>query len=128
VRKLQTAMSIVKWIHNTDPKVGNTTRNHKNPSRYGHMHYLHINWVISKKCHSILTWYNLSKGPNNGRRFGRTTHESGANPYQKFLSVENGRSTMYVMLKKALYGTLQVAMLFWKTFTAKHRFCGQSIW
>jgi len=39
--------------------------------------------------------------------------------YRKFLSVENGRSTMYVKLKKALYGTLQAAMLFWKTLTAK---------
>jgi len=26
---------------------------------------------------------------------------------------------MYVKLKKALYGTLQAAMLFWKTLTAK---------
>jgi len=32
--------------------------------------------------------------------------------YWKFLSVENGISTMYVKLKKALYGTLQLAMLF----------------
>ena len=32
--------------------------------------------------------------------------------YRKFLGVENERSTMYVKLKKALYGTLQAAMIF----------------
>jgi len=34
--------------------------------------------------------------------------------YRKFVCVENGRSTMYVKLKKALYGSLQATMLFWK--------------
>jgi len=39
--------------------------------------------------------------------------------YQKFLSVEIGRSTMYVKLKMAHFGALQAVMLFWKTMTAK---------
>ena len=39
--------------------------------------------------------------------------------YRKFLSVDNGRSIMYVKLKKALYRTLQSAILFWKTLTSK---------
>ena len=38
--------------------------------------------------------------------------------YQKYLSNENGKSVLYVRLKKALYGTLQAAMLFWRTLTA----------
>jgi hypothetical protein len=37
--------------------------------------------------------------------------------YTKFLSKENGKDVMYVRLAKALYGTLQVAMLFWKDLT-----------
>ena len=39
--------------------------------------------------------------------------------YRKFLSVESGRSTMYVKLKKALYGTSQAVMHFCKTLTTK---------
>jgi hypothetical protein len=34
--------------------------------------------------------------------------------YTKFLCKENGKDIMYVRLAKALYGTLQAAMLFWK--------------
>lgn len=34
--------------------------------------------------------------------------------YSKFLCQENGKDKMYVHLAKALYGTLQAAMLFWK--------------
>jgi Reverse transcriptase (RNA-dependent DNA polymerase)/Zinc knuckle len=34
--------------------------------------------------------------------------------YTKFLSKEGGKDVMYVRLAKALYGTLQAAMLFWK--------------
>jgi hypothetical protein len=37
--------------------------------------------------------------------------------YTKFLSKENGKDVMYVQLAKALYGTLQAAMLFWKDLT-----------
>jgi hypothetical protein len=37
--------------------------------------------------------------------------------YTKFLSKENGKDVMYVRLAKALYGTLQAAMLFWKDLT-----------
>lgn len=37
--------------------------------------------------------------------------------YTKFLIKENGKDMMYVQLAKALYGTLQVAMLFWKDLT-----------
>ena len=34
--------------------------------------------------------------------------------YTKFLCKENGKDIMYVCLAKALYGTLQAAMLFWE--------------
>ena len=34
--------------------------------------------------------------------------------YTKFLMVKNGKEVMYVWLAKALYSTLQVALLFWK--------------
>ena len=37
--------------------------------------------------------------------------------YQKYLTSENGRIVLYVELKKALYGTHQVALLFWKNLT-----------
>ena len=37
--------------------------------------------------------------------------------YNKYLYVNNGNSSMYVRLRKALYGTLQAAMLFWKDLT-----------
>ena len=37
--------------------------------------------------------------------------------YSKYTSTENGREIMYVKLKKALYGTLQAALLFWKNLT-----------
>jgi len=35
----------------------------------------------------------------------------------EYLYNNNGKPTMYVKLKKALYGTLQAAMLFWKDLT-----------
>ena len=38
--------------------------------------------------------------------------------YTKFLENHNGKEVMYVRLRKALYGTLQGAMLFWKELTA----------
>jgi hypothetical protein len=34
--------------------------------------------------------------------------------YDEYLYNNNGKPTMYMKLKKALYGTLQAAMLFWK--------------
>ena len=37
--------------------------------------------------------------------------------YQKYLTSENGRMVLYVESKKALYGTLQVVLLFWKNPT-----------
>jgi hypothetical protein len=39
--------------------------------------------------------------------------------YRKYLLVEKGKSVMYVQLKKALYGTLQAALLFWKKLSKK---------
>jgi hypothetical protein len=39
--------------------------------------------------------------------------------YQKYLIVKNGKPIMYVQLKKALYGTLQAALLFWKDLSKK---------
>jgi hypothetical protein len=34
--------------------------------------------------------------------------------YRPYLVTENGKTVLYVQLKKALYGTLQAALLFWK--------------
>ncbi|MHA7927606.1 MAG: reverse transcriptase domain-containing protein, partial [Marinobacter sp.] len=34
--------------------------------------------------------------------------------YQKFSTIENGRVKIYFVLEKALYGTLQAALLFWE--------------
>ena len=34
--------------------------------------------------------------------------------YRKYITSENGKSVLYVTPKKALYGTLQAAMMFWK--------------
>ena len=34
--------------------------------------------------------------------------------YRQYITDENGKSVLYVKLKKALYGTLQAALLFWK--------------
>ena len=33
--------------------------------------------------------------------------------YGEFVTVEKGKPVIYVKLKKALYGTLQAALLFW---------------
>ena len=37
--------------------------------------------------------------------------------YSKYKMTENNKTVMYVKLKKALYGTLQAALLFWKNLT-----------
>jgi len=37
--------------------------------------------------------------------------------YNEYLYSNNGKPNMYVKLKKALYGTLQAIMLFWKDLT-----------
>ena len=37
--------------------------------------------------------------------------------YCKYMCEENGKKVMYVELQKALYGTLQAALLFWKDLT-----------
>jgi hypothetical protein len=39
------------------------------------------------------------------------------NLYEKYIVDKKGKSALYVKLKKALYGTLQAAMLFWKDLT-----------
>ena len=39
------------------------------------------------------------------------------NLYRKHIRTENGKSVLYVHLKKPLYGTLQVSLLFWKKLT-----------
>jgi hypothetical protein len=39
--------------------------------------------------------------------------------YSKYVEIENGKTVMYVKLKKALYGTLQAALLFWKDLSGK---------
>jgi len=44
--------------------------------------------------------------------------------YDEYLYINNGKPTMYVKLKKVLYGTLQAAMLFWKDLTKTLTDCG----
>jgi hypothetical protein len=34
--------------------------------------------------------------------------------YKKYVQTRNNKMVLYVKLKKALYGTLQAALLFWK--------------
>jgi hypothetical protein len=38
--------------------------------------------------------------------------------YTKFVATERGKQVIYEKLKKALYGTLQAALLFWKDLSA----------
>jgi hypothetical protein len=37
--------------------------------------------------------------------------------YKQFITKENGNNVIYVILKKALYGTLQAALLFWQNLS-----------
>ena len=37
--------------------------------------------------------------------------------YSKYVVIENGKSVIYVKLNKALYGTIQASLLFWKNLT-----------
>ncbi len=39
--------------------------------------------------------------------------------YAKYVNEENGKPVMYVPLKKALYGTLQAALLFWRDLSGQ---------
>jgi len=39
--------------------------------------------------------------------------------YKKFAYNHNGRTILYVLLKKALYGTLKAALLFWKLLSSQ---------
>jgi hypothetical protein len=39
--------------------------------------------------------------------------------YGKFVTSENGKPVIYGLLKKALYGTLQAALIFWKNLSGK---------
>jgi Reverse transcriptase (RNA-dependent DNA polymerase) len=39
--------------------------------------------------------------------------------YRKYVQTVNGKSVLYVELKKALYGTMRAALLFWKLLTSK---------
>jgi len=39
--------------------------------------------------------------------------------YAKYMTTENGKRMLYVKLKKALYGTLKAAILFWKHLSGK---------
>ena len=47
--------------------------------------------------------------------------------YRKYITDEKGKPVMYVKLKKALYGTLQAAMLFWKNLSASLKEWGFTI-
>ena len=39
--------------------------------------------------------------------------------YQKFIKDKHGNSVLYVELLKALYGTMQAALLFWKKLSSQ---------
>ena len=39
--------------------------------------------------------------------------------YREYVQIEKGKSVLYVELKKALYGTLKAALLFWRKLTAQ---------
>jgi hypothetical protein len=39
--------------------------------------------------------------------------------YRKYVKNENGKTVLYVELRKALYGTLKAALLFWKLLSSK---------
>jgi Reverse transcriptase (RNA-dependent DNA polymerase) len=39
--------------------------------------------------------------------------------YRKYVQTINGKSVLYVELKKALYGTMRAALLFWRLLTSK---------
>jgi hypothetical protein len=39
--------------------------------------------------------------------------------YEKFMVQENGKDVIYVVLTKALYGTLQAALLFWQNLSTQ---------
>jgi hypothetical protein len=39
--------------------------------------------------------------------------------YRKYVQTINGKSVLYVELKKALYGTMRAALLFWQLLTSK---------
>lgn len=41
------------------------------------------------------------------------------NLYEKYVTYEKGKPVIYIRLAKALYGTLQAILLFWKDLTAK---------
>ena len=47
--------------------------------------------------------------------------------YEKYIRWHNNKPILYVRLKKALYGTLQAAMLFWKDLSSKLQEWGFSI-
>ncbi len=47
--------------------------------------------------------------------------------YRKYLMNRHGKPIMYVQLKKALYGTLQAALLFWKDLSKKLKAWGFTI-
>ena len=39
--------------------------------------------------------------------------------YRQYIQIEKGRQVLYVQLKKALYGTLKAALLFWKRLSSQ---------
>ena len=39
--------------------------------------------------------------------------------YRKYIQLEGGKKVLYVELRKALYGTMRAALLFWKLLTSK---------
>jgi hypothetical protein len=39
--------------------------------------------------------------------------------YRKHVQIEKGKEVLYMELKKALYGTLKAALLFWKKLSAQ---------
>jgi hypothetical protein len=47
--------------------------------------------------------------------------------YSRYVKMEKGKPVIYVRLRKALYGTLQAALLFWKDLSEKTLRAGDSL-
>jgi hypothetical protein len=54
-----------------------------------------------------------------GRREAKVIIKIDPKKYTKYVAKENGKDVIYVILTKALYGTLQAALLFWQNLSGK---------
>ena len=49
------------------------------------------------------------------------------NEYEEFIEIKNGKPVLYATIEKALYGTLQVDILFYKHLSGQLEECGFKI-